>query len=67
MDGGVFIFKNRVFTFLLLSQLLHLAGCQLGKIQIDYVFPDGFRGAAVIREDRGAVTEFCRLKFCCLN
>jgi hypothetical protein len=42
--------KNRVFAFLLFSQVLHLAGCQLGKVQIDYVFPDGFRGAAVIRE-----------------
>lgn len=41
---------KRIFTFSMLAHMLIFAGCQFGTVEIEYVFPDGFRGAALIRE-----------------
>ena len=66
--------KQLVIAIALLSELFLTTGCRSGKIQIEYIFPDGFRGAAVIRENQAAGipscetpwlprTQICILKF----
>lgn len=40
---------------------LLFASCQLGKMQIEYVFPEGFRGPAVIRENQQNGIQPCNL------
>jgi hypothetical protein len=40
--------------------LLLFSACSSGKLDIEYVFPDGFRGGAVIRENRPNGIPACR-------
>ena len=41
--------KGNLFLVLLLGSMILLTGCIRGYITVEYVFPEGFRGPAVIR------------------
>lgn len=52
--------KPRSFAFALIGLLVVASGCTR-TIEIEYVFPNGFRGAAVIRENQPNGIPPCKL------
>jgi hypothetical protein len=60
-------------TIVLLAFMLLNQACQSGKLQVEYVFPDGFKGPVVIREHQPDGIAACevpwlpRTEVCVLN
>jgi hypothetical protein len=52
---------HRILIFSLFVQIALVVGCQLAHVEIEYVFPDGFRGGAVIRENQPDGVALCRI------
>ena len=51
---------NRLFvTLILFGELLFNQGCRYGTLQIQYIFPDGFKGPAVIRVNQNGGIPAC--------
>jgi hypothetical protein len=49
-----------MITFVSMANLLLMYGCSRNATTVEYVFPDGFRGAAVIRENQPGGVPSCK-------
>ena len=65
--------RNLILVVGLIGPLLAYQACQAGNLQLEYVFPDGFRGLALIRENQNDGSPACeipwlpRTEVCVLN
>lgn len=50
-----------IVTLVLSAGLLLNQGCSSGHLEVEFVFPDGFRGPAVIRENQSDGTPVCEV------
>lgn len=55
--------KRRIFAVLLLAQMVFYVGCIRGYITVEYIFPNGFQGPAVIRVRQSAGVPACEVDY----